>query len=450
MVKFTLTFLHKLFPNNQLVNKQNQAVQQVFIDSREVVTDGLFVPIIGERFNGHDFILQAIENGAVAALWNEEEQLPEEVPTDFPVFFVEDTLSSLQLLANKYRLDVDPTVIGVTGSNGKTTTKEILAGSLSPHYKVAKTEGNFNNLIGLPLSILKMERDCDLLVLEMGMNSFGEIEALSNIAQPNISVITNIGESHIEYLGSREGIAKAKLEILKGMNPDGVLIVDGDEPLLDIDTSLHRITCGIGEGLDYQVQNIKQFENMTEFTINGMSYRIPLLGTHQAKNTAFAVAVGDWLNIDSNQLANALASLELPSMRFEMIETSSKAVLINDAYNASATSMMASIDVVKNLPYKRKVLVLGDIFELGAFSESEHRKVAKSINSSIDAVFTLGEDSRYIIDSLPESFTGESKHYTEQNSLIKQIKDQMTEGTVILFKASRGMKFEDMIDHLQR
>ncbi|GAA0460597.1 UDP-N-acetylmuramoyl-tripeptide--D-alanyl-D-alanine ligase [Alkalibacillus silvisoli] len=449
MNKFTTELLNKLFPNNRNLNDQVVSIDRIYTDSREAVNNGLFVPIVGERFNGHDFILQAVDKGAVAAIWSTEQEVPTELSEQFPLFFVDDTLDGLQQLASAYRDYVDPTVIGVTGSNGKTTTKEIIGSSLAHYFEVSKTEGNLNNLIGMPLSILSMPVNTEVLVLEMGMNSFGEIEHLSEIAKPDLAVITNIGESHIEHLGSREGIAKAKLEIVKGLNENGVLIVDGDEPLLEINNYKQVLSCGFHNGLDYQVTEVFQSEDQTSFKVNNQPLSIPLLGKHQAKNAAYALAISDWLKVDQNKMAASLANLSLPGMRFEQIKTESGALMINDAYNASATSMRASIDVVKKLPYTNKVLVLGDIFELGEFAASEHRKVGEVIDQEIDVVFTIGQDSQYIIEALPKQFTGKSQHFHERDQLIRRIKDYMYEDTVILLKASRGMKFEEIIQKLE-
>ncbi|WP_017186034.1 UDP-N-acetylmuramoyl-tripeptide--D-alanyl-D-alanine ligase [Alkalibacillus haloalkaliphilus] len=448
MKKFSIDFLHKIFLKYRGNLNQQLDINTIYTDSREIVTNGLFVPIIGERFNGHDFLLQAVDKGAVASLWSKKEEVPADLPDDFPLFFVEDTLEGLQQLATAYRDYINPTVIGVTGSNGKTTTKELIASSLSEFYQVSKTEGNLNNLIGLPLSILRMPVQTEVLVLEMGMSGFGEIEQLSDIAKPDIAVITNIGESHIEYLGSREGIANAKLEIVKGLSEDGVLIVDGDEPLLQVDLSQRVVTCGFISGLDYEVRDVVQKKNETTFTINEQSFQVPLLGMHQAKNTTYALAISDLLTIDSSKMARSLANLSLPGMRFEQIETESGAVIVNDAYNASATSMRASIDVIKSFSETYKVLVLGDIFELGQFAESEHRKVGEVINQEIDVVFTVGQDSQYIIKALPSDFNGRAEHFDNHDMLMNEIENYMKKDTVILFKASRGMKFEQLIQQL--
>ena len=230
----TLTYIKTVFPEIKgKLSNENQHVE-IMTDSRERVDNGLFIPIIGERFDAHQFIEQAIENGAVAALWDRKKEIPSTIPESFVFFFVDDTAQALQQLAKKYRQDVNPIVIGITGSNGKTTTKDLVSSVLATKYRTHRTVGNFNNEIGMPLTILQMKDDTEVLVVEMGMSDFGEIDRLTNIAQPDYAIITNIGESHIEHLGSREGIAKAKLEITNGLKRDGKLLIDGDEKLLDI------------------------------------------------------------------------------------------------------------------------------------------------------------------------------------------------------------------------
>ncbi|MCD8500627.1 MAG: UDP-N-acetylmuramoyl-tripeptide--D-alanyl-D-alanine ligase [Bacillaceae bacterium] len=233
----------------------------VFIDSRLQVEQGLFIPIIGERFDGHEFIFDAIKNGAVATLWDVSKPIPNElIESQFPVFYVNDTLTALQQLAKHYLEFVKPRVIAVTGSNGKTSTKDLIESVVSQVYKTHKTKGNYNNHIGLPLTILSMPSDCEVIILEMGMSDFGEISLLSRIANPDFAVITNIGESHIEQLGSREGIATAKYEIIDGLKEKGVVILDGDEPLLKVYQHECLITCGYDTNNHFQITHYQMDE----------------------------------------------------------------------------------------------------------------------------------------------------------------------------------------------
>ena len=447
MEKFNLGFVADLFDQTLPSDQENLSIKKIYTDSREQVENGLFVPIVGERFDAHQFVNDIIDKGAVATFWSHKEP-PNNLPEDFPVIYVNDTIQALQQLAHAYRKQVDPLVIGVTGSNGKTTTKELIAACMQAKYQTAKTEGNLNNHIGLPLTILHMDPDVEVLVAEMGMSDFGEIELLSKIAEPDHAVITNIGESHIEFLGSREGIARAKLEIKAGLKSDGRLLIDGDEPLLQQDEYANKIYCGFEPSNDYRVEAYQQNKDSMDVTINGASFQLPLLGKHQALNAAFALAVSELLSIDREQAIKQLESVALPGMRFEKIETADGALLINDAYNASATSMIASLDVIKNMQIPRKIAVLADILELGDYSEKAHRQVGQAIDHQFEAVYTYGTDSRYILDGLSDSFHGDRQHFSAKENLVNTIRTTMKNDTVVLFKGSRSMKLEEIIDEL--
>src|SRR5699024_11182503 len=263
---FTGEFLQQNFSKSEGKLKSNMEIRQVMTDSRQFSANSLFIPIVGERFDGHQFLAQAIENGAVAVLWDEKHKIPEAYLEKVSFFIVEDTLKAMKHLAQAYRQLVSPIVIGITGSNGKTTTKDLVYATLHQAYRSHKTEGNFNNEIGLPLTILSMPRDTEVLILEMGMNHFHEIERLSKLSQPDYAIITNIGESHIEYLGSREGIAKAKLEIKTGLKESGNLLIDGDESLLQKEKNEEN-TVGIGflDDNDVVLSNANLKDRATHF-----------------------------------------------------------------------------------------------------------------------------------------------------------------------------------------
>ncbi|MBM7644263.1 UDP-N-acetylmuramoyl-tripeptide--D-alanyl-D-alanine ligase [Scopulibacillus daqui] len=427
----------------------------VFTDSRQQTEQGLFVPIVGERFDGHEFIAKAIEAGAVASLWMKDRQLPEEVPADFPIFYVDDTLGALQTMAKLVLKERQPKIVAVTGSNGKTTTKDIIESVVSTKYKTHKTKGNFNNHIGMPLTILDSPDDCEVMILEMGMNHFGEISLLSRIAEPDIAVITNIGESHIEFLGSREGIAKAKMEIVDGLKTDGLLIIDGDEPLLrsfNLD-DFHTVTCGYGDDNGLRIGNVKAHIKGYSFTINGedMTYHIPLLGRHNVKNASYALAVAQSLNIDAPSVQKGFEQLSVTGMRLETVKGRMGTMLINDSYNASPTSMMAAIETVKNLPdYNRKVVVLGDMHELGPDEENLHRQVAQTIEAPITDLITIGTKAQWIADEASKHSPSYSVHsYTEKAQALPFIESLLSNKTVILIKASRAAQLESLVEQLE-
>ncbi|GIO26063.1 UDP-N-acetylmuramoyl-tripeptide--D-alanyl-D-alanine ligase [Ornithinibacillus bavariensis] len=450
---FTLNWLQTIFPNTNGEITGHTEIKQVITNSRIETSDALFIPIIGEHFDGHDFILQAYENGITAALWDMKKSVPDQLPRDFPIFYVEDTTKALQHLASCYRDEVNPIVIGITGSNGKTTTKDIVSSITKEKYKTHFTNGNFNNEFGVPFTILSMDRDTEVLVLEMGMSSFGEIELLSKIAKPDYAIITNIGESHIEYLGSREGIAKAKLEITSGLKPTGKLIIDGDEALLShVHANSNVKKVGFSEDNDFVITNIQLHHHQTTFSASDEnSYTVSLLGKHNAKNASYGIVLGKLLDISVEQIQHALSSLTVTGMRFEMLTGENGVSIINDAYNASPTSMIAAIQVVKEMSgFQHKVLVLGDIYELGKDSRTLHKTVAEVIDDSPTAVYTVGEDSSVIAEIVRKKYPNLTvKHFHQKEDILPELKRFLSKDSLILFKASRGMELESIIDKIK-
>lgn len=450
---FTTNWVSTFFTDYKGAAGDMIAINEIVTDSRVPSSNSLFIPIQGENFDGHDYLRQAFHNGAVAALWQKDKKVPSFLPSDFPVFYVEDTVKALQQLAAAYRNKINPIVIGITGSNGKTTTKDLIASVVKTTYQTHATNGNFNNEIGLPLTILSMPGETEVLVLEMGMSNFGEIERLSKIAAPDYAIITNIGESHIEYLGSRVGIAKAKSEIIKGMNETGYLLIDGDEKLLAAFHSRDRvITCGFKTGNDVVIEGAKISHQHTAFKLEvGSSYTIPLLGKHHALNATFAITLAKQLHIADSMIKQALLTIQLTSMRFEMITGKNGVSIINDAYNASPTSMKASIEVVKQMDgFEKKIVVLGDILELGEQSHHFHESVGEVIDASIAVLFTFGVQAKTISSKVnSQDLPVICKHFDSIDALIDELDSYLNQDTLILFKASRGMQFEKMIDKIQ-
>ncbi|PAV29913.1 UDP-N-acetylmuramoylalanyl-D-glutamate--2,6-diaminopimelate ligase [Virgibacillus profundi] len=449
---FTTNWLSRLFTEFSGSAAEEIVIDEVITDSRAESAKSLFIPIIGDNFDGHDYVKQAINNGAAAVLWDKGIELPEFMPTDFPVFFVDDTIAALQKTASHYRAEINPIVIGITGSNGKTTTKDLVAAVVQSTYRAHYTDGNFNNHIGLPLTILSMKRDTEVLILEMGMSDFGEIDLLSKIAKPDYAIITNIGESHIEYLGSRKGISSAKLEIMNSLKDDGYVIIDGDEDLLKhIHKQKNVITCGFTIHNDVLIKNVDIKLNHTTFELaDGSEYSVPLLGKHHALNAAYAITLGKQLGIDQEKCQKALQSLKLTSMRFEMIKGPNDVSIINDAYNASPTSMKAAIEVVKQMEgFTDKVLILGDVLELGKYSEELHRSVAEVIDIPINTVLTYGKDAENISTAVKKNKSYiHCNHFTSKEELIDALQDHLNKDSLLLFKASRGLKFELLIEEI--
>lgn len=451
---FTTKWLTGFLPDYKGRAEEEIGIEKVVTDSRTKTANSLFVPIIGENFDGHDYVKEAVDNGAKAVLWSKERELPLFLSTAFPVFFVEDTITALQKMASRYRELINPIVVGITGSNGKTTTKDLVAAMLETTYHTHYTDGNFNNHIGLPLTVLSMERGTEALVLEMGMSDFGEIDLLAKIARPDYAIITNIGESHIEFLGSRKGISEAKLEILNGLKDGGYAIIDGDEALLKhIHNQANVITCGYGESNMVKINHVEISLKFTTFDLSDRhTYKVPLLGKHHAQNAAYAITLGDHLGIGKDKQQKALLSLKLTSMRFEMVKGPNEVAIINDAYNASPTSMKAAIEVVKQMSgFTDKVLVLGDVLELGEHSKELHRSVADCIEAPVNVLFTFGNDARYILESVQENEQAIlCKHFVSKEELIEALRDFLKKDSLLLFKASRGLEFESLIEEIIR
>ncbi|GEM00689.1 UDP-N-acetylmuramoyl-tripeptide--D-alanyl-D-alanine ligase [Halolactibacillus halophilus] len=429
-----------------VIGKAPEDVVGVSTDSRLPIANHLFIPLVGERFDAHDFLHDAIKQGATAIFWQADHPLPDINVQALTVYVVKDTLTALQTLAKQYRQTLSATVIGITGSNGKTSTKDLIGAVAKVRGKTHLTKGNLNNHIGLPLTILSAPQDTAYLVLEMGMSNFGEIKQLSEIASPDIAVITNIGESHIEFLKTREGIAIAKLEIIAGLKSSGVLIYDGDEPLLKQSYYVKTRTVGFLDGSTDGIHVEALTLERTTFrdNVHKQSFTIPLIGQHHAKNAMYAVLIGREIGLTDALIQQGFNQLTSTGMRFEQEEWNGH-LLINDAYNASPTSMKAAIKIIQSLSDPRqKVLVLGDMYELGEQSDDYHRAVGKVIEAPIDYVLTVGQQAKHIADDTKVTHR-HVETLVEAKTLLKQLKKP----SVILFKASRGMRLETLIQQLK-
>jgi UDP-N-acetylmuramoyl-tripeptide--D-alanyl-D-alanine ligase len=447
-MNITLQDCKKLFPSYREQGDLKVEIKGIGTDTRKPMERALFIPIVGDRFDGHDYLKEAIHQGAVAAIWQKDIPVPSFIPTLFPMFFVDDTTKALQQLASYLLKKQNPVVVAVTGSNGKTTTKDIVEAVLSQKYKTHKTVGNFNNHLGLPFTVLAMPDDCDCIILEMGMDKFGEISLLSELAQPDFAVITNIGESHIENLGSRAGIAKAKLEITDGLKESGTLIVDGDEPLLHDVYHGETLYCGYNKGNTYKLAIHAINEKGISFSCHETEYLLPMLGEHNVKNAAFVIALAEKLGLSKEEIQRGLNNVNVTAMRLQVLPGKKDALLINDAYNASPTSMKAAVNTLKQLKdYERKVVILGDMYELGSDEEALHRSVAEVIEQPITDVFTIGEKGRWIAEELASKDSNLNiKMFATKDEAKNEIERVLSPNTVLLFKASRGLKLETLID----
>lgn len=438
--------------NEEVLAFGDTMVSGISIDTRTIRQGDLFVPFRGEQANGHKFVLQAFEKGAGASLWQKDEPNP---PKDVPLLFVDDPEQALQQMARAYRAEHKATFIGITGSNGKTSTKDILAGTLAPFFKVQKTIGNFNNQLGLPITMLQLDEDTEVAVLEMGMSGFGEIEFLTKLARPHITVITNIGEAHMQDLGSRAGIAKAKFEIIQGMQHNGVLYYDGDEPLLRElvakEQNLNAQAFGLEPGDLLYADNIEATASGSSFTTHGAiegDFFISVLGKHQVKNTLIAMLIAQKLGLKDEQIRESLKDVTLTDMRMQQVQGNQGALFINDAYNAAPTSVKAAIQFIATTNIRpEKWLVLGDMLELGANERSFHEDLAVAIDKEeIDYVCLYGPRMAFLYEVLKERFDADRLLYVKDDfaPIITKLQ-QATEKSIVLLKGSRGMKLETIL-----
>ncbi|NLX70740.1 MAG: UDP-N-acetylmuramoyl-tripeptide--D-alanyl-D-alanine ligase [Clostridiales bacterium] len=443
--------------NGTLISgRPDEIIYGVSTDSRKIKPGELFIALIGERFDGHDFILQAVENGAKAVL---TQKMMLKLPDDIQVIQVDNTLMALQDLAACYRIKYHIPVIGVTGSTGKTTTKDMIHHVLMARLNALKTEGNLNNEIGLPLTLLGIERQHEIAVVEMGMSGLGEIRRLAEISRPNVAVITNIGVSHIEKLGSRENILKAKMEIFYNFPQDGAAVVNGDDNMLWGAKELlpnNTYFFGTREGLDFQAADI---ETTADGTIR---YRLisrdgeypielPVMGKHNVYNSLAAVAVGRLYGMDYQEIREALHSFKTGSMRLNILTTADGVTIIDDVYNASPDSMKAALAVLKDIHANRRIAVLGDMLELGEYSEEGHREVGRAVaDNRIDLLITKGGDSSWIGQEAKAMGMEPSRifHRACNKDVINLLGTIVQSGDTILVKGSRGMRMEEIVSFL--
>lgn len=418
-------------------------IQNFEKDTRIIQKGDMYVAIKGEKFDGNDFYKDAINKGAVACLMSKE---PDEKIGS--IVLVENTVKAIQQIAAYKRSQVDIPVVAVTGSVGKTSTKDIVAAVMSQKYKVLKTQGNLNNDIGLPFTLLRLH-DENAIVVEMGMNHFGEISLLTSIAKPTLAIITNIGTAHIGNLGSRENILKAKLEILEGLQGNSVIINNDNDLLSDWaeknKEKYNIITYGINnKNSKYVAEDIHSYEDRSEYRIDGREVVVPVGGEHFVLNSLCAIAVGRYFDIPMEKITEGISGFELTKGRMEIEKAKCGASIINDTYNANYDSMKAAIEYLEKIEGKRKIAVLGDMKELGEYSESLHRKVGEEVKD-IDILITIGELAKCIEETAD---VREMLHFDNNESALEYLKKIMKKDDIILLKASNSMKFGDIAKKL--
>ena len=426
-------------------------IDLVTSDSRNVKENSVFLAIRGERVNGENYAKSAIEKGARFVI---TENLIEDVDKKLQAVVPNVLDASIQMGANvRDTYDID--VIGVTGSMGKTTTKEFIYAAISPFASTVKTQGNRNNELGMPKTIYGFTKDDKFAVLEMGMEALGDVHKLSLAAKPKAAVITCIGISHLERLKTRENILKAKLEICDGMDKDGILVLNGDDdylPHVDIKTPENVVYFAVeNQNADVVAKDIKQVGRNTYFTISDKKYgdikaMIPTVGTHNVMNAISAYAVVTRLGFDAHKTAENLAGYEPAGQRLKFVEKDG-IVFVEDCYNAAPDSMKAAVDTVKSVSEGRTITVFGDMLELGDDSENLHFGVGEyAKEKEIDIMLTLGERAKAICRGYGEG----AKHFDDKKELADYISENLETGDCIVFKASHSMHFEDIINQVYK
>ena len=415
-------------------------------DTRRLQRGELFVAITGAR-DGHDFAADALQKGAAAVLASKP------LAAEIPAIYVRDTVAALQAIAAGYRRTLPLKSVGITGSVGKTTTKEMIAAVLETTYRTEKTAANFNNGLGLPVTVLGLQPDCEAAVLEMGMNHFGEIAYLSQIARPDVAVIINIGTAHIEFLGTQEGIRQAKMEIVEGMTPHGMLLLNGDDFLLrNLDKEpQQRVTYfGSSEGCAVRAFDVNQDGDYLRFRVEAgrLSFPVKMLleGEHYVNDALAAVTVGLKLGVLPEKIQAGLSQFRNISGRQEIIQAGGMTI-IKDCYNAGPESMAAALAVLGK-KQGRRIAVLGDMLELGDCTQAEHYRVGRIAAENADFVFAYGPNSGRIISGtitggMPET---RGRAFTNREELVAALKRTAKPGDVLLFKASHGIHLEQVID----
>lgn len=420
----------------------------VSTDTRTVKKGDLFIPLVGDKFDGHDFIHQAIENGAVGIVFSHKDMV---VPEHITAIVVTDTLLALQDLARFHRQRFTIPVVAITGSNGKTTTKDMTAAVLSNQFHVLKTEANYNNEIGLPLTLLQLTHEHEVAVVEMGMRGIGQIRQLANIALPTIAIITNVGETHLELLGSIENIAAAKAELLEVIPESGLSILNGDNVYvreMAKGVKSRVLLFGLEEG-DIKAKDIHMKTQSIDFVCHtardAFSVEIPTTGKHNVYNGLAAIALGMELGMTFNRISSGFNNFNASPMRL-YIEKFGDYLVVNDAYNASPMSMEAAIDTMVEVAEGRKVAVLGDMLELGSIAVAAHENIGKKLaQCHIDIVVTVGELAANIASKASACGIGHVVACSNHEQAQAELKQVLQPGDTILIKGSRGMRMENII-----
>jgi len=452
MLPMTISEIAAAVEGTWLNPRENTApVTTVCTDSRALTEGCLFLPWVGERFDGHRFIDSALEGGAAGCLCA---KVPEKLREDKFYIQVDDTRLALRRLASVYRGQFDIPVVQITGSVGKTTTKEMVASVLSAKYNTLKTQGNFNNDIGTPLTLLNLGPEHEAAVIETGMNHFGEIEYLGVMVRPDIAVISNIGDAHIEFLGSRQGILQAKCEIFEHLKEDGLAVLNGDDALLDTvkEQNFRIARCG------HSGHSAVRIENLVDHGVEGISctvvtakdryaLSIPAPGAHMAYAASIAVAVGEELGLSNEEIVRGVAAYAPAGSRMRVLRFGGGRIVLDDCYNANPQSVAAALEILAKTESERKVAVLGDMGELGDLTDQAHYNMgALAAMLGIDLVIAIGTKAVRIADGAAMS-GGKVLHFETKEDVA--IQSYLKSGTAMLVKASHAMQFEKLVAQLK-
>ncbi len=432
-------------------------IKGISIDSRNTVESNLFVPIKGLTVNGHSYVKDAIKNGAIATLWNKDEPNP---PNDIALILVEDTVKGLQKLARDYRNKLKTKIVGITGSNGKTSTKDITAAVLSQKFKTQKTRGNFNTEIGVPYTLLNLDEDCQAAVIEMGMERKGEIDFLTNLVQPDIGIITSVGLVHIDNFPSIEDIAKAKLEIVSGIKDGGLFIYFGDDTLIEetvsnteIKDGLRKQTFGLNKNNTLWLKDFS--ENLDGITIkvsdeNLEELHIDILGKHQALNTMAAILAAEELGMSSEEIRLGLLKIEKTGLRNEILKIN-RCNILNDCYKSNPVSINAALDIFELFESDMKILVLGTMYGYRDLSYDMHYNVGKDLSRRpIDELITIGQEAKIIAKGARENTNIKTIiEFDTKEEAALYLKKYLHNDCSLMIKGSRFLELEYIANKLK-
>ena len=453
MIDFSVTDILRS-TSGKLINQGSEnSCKRISTDTREIEVGDLFIALIGDNFDGHKFLSDAYDKGCRMCVVSDRNI---NVPPKMTAVLVDDTLTALGSIATFYRRSLSVKIIAITGSNGKTTTKDILAQLLNQSFNIAMTQGTKNNLIGVPQTIFAITPHHDIAVIELGINRFGEMERLGEITKPDIAILTNIGASHLEQLKTEDGVFKAKSELFKKLKENGKIIANKNDPYFDrIKTNHNIVSFGIDNDADYCANNLTTTDNGTKIDIfirgeNQGTLFLPIKGTHNVSNFMAALAGAMEHGVSWEKIKETVVDLSLPEMRMD-ISVCEKITIINDAYNANPASVSVAIEELKRIKTTgKKIFVFADMFELGEKSEAYHREIGKIINSSdINILITIGELAKYTYEETSENPEISAFRCKNHNDVLSVLKKSLSPHDVVLFKGSRSNRLEKIVNNLK-